>query len=71
MMTIQEIQEDLDSGEVFAIDEFIELAEMGELDEEGYGYFHDGEEMTEIRVALDVEELEDMQEQYPYVIWFN
>ena len=71
MMTIQEIAEELGSGEVFAIEEFLELAEMGELDEDGYGYYHDGEELTERRVVLDPEELEDMQEQYPYVVWYN
>ena len=71
MMTIQEIAEELDSGEVFAIDEFIELVQMGELDEDGTGYFHDGEEMTDQTVTLDADELEEVKDQYPYVVWMN
>ena len=72
MKTIQEVQDDLLSGEVFPIDEFLELVEMGELDdEESYGFYHDGEEETNVKVVLDAGDIEDNRDQYPYVIWHN
>ena len=72
MKTIQEVQDELEYGEVFPIDEFLELLEMGELDDESsYGYYHDGEEETQKSVLLDAEDIEENREQYPYVIWYN
>ena len=72
MMTLQEVQDEFETAEVFTTDEFLELVEVGEFDDsDSYGYYHDGDEESDERVELDVDEIEEKRDQYPYIIWYN
>ncbi|MBR4422259.1 MAG: hypothetical protein IKS69_06980 [Erysipelotrichaceae bacterium] len=73
MKTIEEIQEEYPTAYIFTTEEFAELMEP---DEDGFseiefvdsfGYFHDGEELTEIMV--DPYTFDEYKDKYPYVVW--
>lgn len=73
MKTIDEIQEEYPAAYIFTTEEFTELMEP---DEDGFseiefvdsfGYFHDGEELTEIMV--DPYTFDEYKDKYPYVVW--
>ena len=73
MKTIEEIQEEYPADYIFTCEEFAELMQP---DEDGYseiesvdsfGYFHDGEELTEIPV--DPYTFDEYKDKYPYVVW--
>lgn len=72
MKTIEELRQEYMIEEVFTTKEFEEL--MKPLDGiktiefvDSYGYFHDGENITDI--AVDPYTFEEYKDKYPYVIW--
>lgn len=75
MKTIEQIQEETRVGDVFTLEEFMEVVERGSInDYDGFGYFHNGEKETDINVfsnIWDKFEVDDMLKRYPYVIWYN
>ena len=75
MKTIEQIRKEIKIGDVFTLEEFMEVAERGCInDYDGIGYFHDGEKETNIDVFGDIWdkfEVDDILEKYPYVIWYN
>ena len=70
MKTIEEIQEEFVADYVFTTEEFEDLMK-GEDSEiefvDSFGYFHDGENITEI--AIDPYTFDDYKDKYPYVVW--
>lgn len=79
MKTKEEVKEQAEEEffgvmEVFTTEEFAELMEPCDDPSENdiefvdsFGYFHDGEELTDIRV--DPYTFEQYKDQYPYVVW--
>lgn len=38
---------------------------------DGFGYYHDGENETEIKVSFDYDDIMSHVKEYPYVCWYN
>ena len=69
MKTLKEIKKEC-IGDVFTIDEFAKEVNSGFINGyDGIGYFHDGENETNIEVFSNFN-WEDV-ENYPYVCWYN
>lgn len=67
MKTLEEIKKDMEFGDIYTTDEFIEDVNLGYINEfDGIGYFHDGEKETDIS-CWDKREAN----KYPYVCWYN
>lgn len=74
MKTLMEVQEECLTGYVFTVEEFIEMVNDGTIDvynEDNYGYYHDGENETEVPVSFDKYSLEEGLEKYPYICWYE
>ena len=70
MKTIEEIKKDC-IGDVFATENFIKAVNNGWFNScDGIGFFHDGEEETDIEVFSRFIEEDDIKK-YPYVCWYN
>lgn len=70
MKSIKQIKEEC-IGEVFTLKEFISHTDIGLFNRyDGDGYFHDGENETNISVWDSNLAWEDV-ENYPYVCWYN
>lgn len=80
MKTLREVQDEIlfgdefVGGEVFTTEEFAELMKPTDDPEDNeiefvdsFGYFHDGEQLTEI--AVDPYTFDDYKDKYPYVVW--
>lgn len=74
MKTKKEIaaeHEILSEDEIYTREEFEELVNCGAfISYDGIGYFHDGENETEVSVWDETLTPEDV-EKYPYVCWYN
>lgn len=61
----------LDENNIFTVDEFIEQIEKGFINHyDGDGYFHDGENETDISVWDESLTWSDVKS-FPYVCWYN
>lgn len=61
----------LDENDIFTVDEFIEQIEQGSINHyDGDGYFHDGENETDISVWDESLTWSDVKS-FPYVCWYN
>ena len=70
MKTIDEIMNEEMTSDVFTVDEFLGMLDMDELyDINAFGYYHDGENVTEVQVWLNKSDIEEKGKQYPYIIW--
>lgn len=70
MKNIKQIKEEC-IGDVFTLDEFIECVEAGFFNSyDGDGYFHDGDNETNMNVWDDSWTWDDVKD-YPYVCWYN
>jgi len=74
MKTIEQIaaeHEILDIGDIFTLEEFMHLHELGFITSyDGRGYFHNGENETDISVWDETITLEEAKK-YPYICWYN
>lgn len=56
---------------IFTLEEFIEAVDYGLFNRyDGRGYFHNGEEETELSVWDNTLAWDDVKD-YPYVCWYN
>ena len=70
MKTIAEIIGEDPTADVFTIEEFLDLLAADELeDADSYGYYHDGEQLTEHRVWLNESDIREQGKKYPYIFW--
>ncbi len=72
MKTRDEVQEEFPSNYVFTIDEFIEAYDADAFNAYNYdawGYYHDGEDITDKTVWLNREDILDHKKTHPYIIW--
>ena len=78
MKTKQQVESELHRignltiGSVFTTEEFGKICADGGINEnDGFGYFHDGESKTDID-CFDMNPFsEAIQKRFPYVIWYN
>lgn len=71
MKTIGEIMDEELTSDVFTVSEFLEMLDAEELyDINAYGYYHDGEHITDKKVWLNREDIEENGQKYPYIIWY-
>ena len=67
----EQIQNELDCGTVLTVDEFDDAISGGTITRnDGYGYFHDGENETDFSVFSPYTRYEDIKDM-PYIIWYN
>lgn len=68
--TLEQIQAEIDNGDVLTFEEFFD--EVGNVFHpyNGSGYFHDGQQETDISVWSRMLSLLEIKK-YPYVIWYN
>lgn len=61
----------LDENDIFTLDEFIEQIKQGSINRyDGNGYFHDGENETDISVwDISLNRMNTIN--YPYICWYN
>ena len=81
MKTIEQVREETKMGEVFigevfTLEEFMEVVERGSITEyDGIGYFHDGEQETALEVFSPIwfnyDSVDEVIEKFPYVVWYN
>lgn len=72
MKTLRQVQDECLTEDVFTTAEFLELFDEGAIspyDYDSYGYYHDGESLTEIPVCLYRDDIIEKSSQYPYVVW--
>ena len=70
MKTKEQIAKELDT-DVFTLEEFIDALDEGMfIRYDGNGYFHDGENETDISVWNETVTWDDIKD-YPYVCWYN
>lgn len=68
MKTIDQIQDEIGFGNVYTSKDFAEDVESGGfIPYDGTGYYHDGEQETDICVWSDL----SLLHKYPYVCWYN
>lgn len=61
----------LDINDIFTLDEFEDAIDCGGINcNDGEGYFHDGENETEISVWNPKLTWDDVKD-FPYVCWYN
>ncbi len=71
MKTINEIMAEELTCDVFTVREFLKMLDMKELyDINAYGYYHDGEQLTDKEVWLNREDIEENGQKYPYIVWY-
>lgn len=71
MKTVEEIEEENGFRGVFESKNFLAYVQKGLFNEyDGGGYFHDGENETELSV-FDRSVTEVTFDEYPYVCWYN
>lgn len=71
MKSLEQVKLEQGYGEVFTLEEFITFLENGcIISYDGIGYFHDGENETEISVWNDNLTWDDVKD-FPYVCWYN
>lgn len=71
MKTIEQIQDEVRYGEVFNSNDFAQKVISGSFNKfDGVGFFHNGENETNISVWDKKVTLEYFKE-YPYVCWYN
>lgn len=71
MKTIEQVQAEMEFGDVFKLEEFASMVTEGYLiPDDGVGYFHDGEKETNISVWNTSLKYKDIK-RYPYVCWYN
>lgn len=69
MKSIEQIKEEIQYGNVYTVDEFLELLIQDVVSEyDGFGFFHDGERELDDKGVFD---LSAWEEDYPYVVWYN
>lgn len=72
MKTAKEIEMEIGYGECFKTAEFAELVRSGSLiPYDGLGYYHNGENETDIPASFDYNSVLRASEEYPYVCWYN
>ncbi|MBR4454756.1 MAG: hypothetical protein IKS32_00880 [Solobacterium sp.] len=72
-----DLMDDIRTGDVFTTEEFAELMKPDPDDPDNheiefvdsFGYFHDGEELTD--VSVDPYTFDKYKDRYPYVIWYR
>ncbi len=72
MKSLKQVQDENILMHVFTIDEFLELLADGDIspyDYDSYGYYHDGENLTEESVVLIESYIKDAGKKYPYIVW--
>ncbi len=72
MKTLKEVQSENLLMDVFTIEEFLQLLKDGDVspyDYDSYGYYHDGENLTEEQVYVYEQHIIEMGEKYPYIVW--
>ena len=72
MKSLDQVQEENTLMNVFTIDEFLELLEGGDVspyDHDSYGYYHDGENLTDESVVLIESYIREAGKKYPYIVW--
>ncbi len=66
--SIDEIQNEMEYGDVFSSEEFKTEVENGGINEyDGIGYYHDGQKETDVSVWSK----DEIDTSYPYVCWYN
>ena len=58
--------------DVFTVEEFLGLLSDGDVspyDYDSYGYYHDGENLTEEPVVLIESYIREAAKKYPYIVW--
>ena len=71
MKTIKEVRTECEYADVMTTEEFCQEITNGYINSfDGSGYFHDGEEETDISVWDRSLTWEDVKK-YPYVCWYN
>ena len=78
MKTIEEIRVELDC-DVYTIEDFSDLIDNGYLiSYDGNGYFHNGEQETNISVwddsyfeGMTPDEIDAFLSKHPYITWYN
>ena len=71
MKTLKQVQAECKYGTVFLLNDFGTEIDDGCINEcDGEGYFHDGENRTEISV-WDEDLTWDEIQKFPYVCWYN
>lgn len=70
MKTLEQVKIE-EFADVFTLNEFIEMLDEGYIiDYDGIGYFHDGENETNISVWDNTLTWDDVKN-FPYVCWYN
>lgn len=71
MKTKKQIKKELYCSEVYTKEEFLKLNEEKLIiPYDGQGYFHDGENETNLSVWADSLTWDDVKD-YPYIVWYN
>ena len=71
MKTLEQVKVEQKFGDVFTLNEFIDYLEEDRFNRyDGIGYFHDGENETDISVWNDTLTWDDVKN-FPYVCWYN
>lgn len=69
---IGQVMDENPYANVMSVRDFARYVEGGLLTSyDGHGYLHDGEKETDVAVLFSPAWLEDMEEKYPYVCWYN
>lgn len=69
MKSLEQIEKEIQYGNVYTTDEFLELLIQDVVSEyDGFGFFHDGERELDNKGVFD---LSAWEEDYPYVVWYN
>lgn len=72
MKTKEQIEKEIGYGKVYTLEEFCHEVDEGcIIDYDGVGYFHDGENITNVSVWDDSIDPKYVWSHYPYVIWYN
>lgn len=71
IMTMDEIKDSMEFGDLYTTEEFREMVTEGSIiDDDGCGYFHDGRRETKIDV-FSFDWFSNKECEYPYVCWYN
>lgn len=66
------IEEDIKYCDVFTTEVFAEQVKCGSfISYDGIGYYHDGEDETDIEVDFNYDLVMEKVAEYPYVCWYN
>lgn len=71
MKTIEQVKQEIGFGSVYTLEEFEEMLDANAINQnDGIGYFHNGETETDISVFDDSLTYDDVKD-FPYVCWYN